>query len=347
MQCPALGRGPRCVASVLIDSWDACGLRIVLGDESYLSEVSWSKVQVGQFYAKKELAEILGETTLPPVREGVFTCRKSDGYILFVNLDKATAKPEHKFNDFFNGDRFEWDSQPRQHMETKAIVDVVSGVRQVHLMARVHPKIKSKSQPFVYCGRMAFEGHDPTTTRPVHMTFKALDYRRDLAPSHPLQVVYDWTPDQAGRQSPYLAAEPGPIWERSKPTAPPEETERTAEVTQRVGQDWFRKEQLRKWGGRCVVTGCTVASILEAAHIVKWADSDEDRLNLNNGLLLSVHVHRLFDAHLLAFTNEGKMVRSRELDVTQLLALGIPVDTTIQVSPGMVPFLRQHRLKLK
>jgi hypothetical protein len=41
------------------------------------------------------------------------------------------------------------------------------------------------------------------------------------------------------------------------------------------------------------------------------------------------------------------MVRSRELDVTQLQALGIPVDTTIQVSPGMVPFLRQHRLKLK
>ena len=68
-----------------------------------------------------------------------------NGYILFVNLDKATAKPEHKFNDFFNGD-FEWDSQPRQHM-TKAIVDVVNGVRQVHLMTRVLPKIKSKSQP--------------------------------------------------------------------------------------------------------------------------------------------------------------------------------------------------------
>ena len=227
--------------------------------------VSWSQVQVGQFYTKRELAEILGETTLPPVREGVFTCRKSDGYILFVNLDKATAKPEHKFNDFFNGDRFEWDSQPRQHMETKAIVDVVNGVRQVHLMARVLPKIKSKSQPFVYCGRLAFEDHDPRTTRPVHMTFKALDYRRDLAPSHPLQVIYDWKPGQAGRQSPYLAAEPGPIWERTKPSDPPDETERISEVTQRVGQDWFRKEQLRKWGGRCVVTGCTVISILEAA----------------------------------------------------------------------------------
>ena len=62
--------------------------------------MSWEQVKIGNSYTKKELAEILGETTLPPVREGVFSCRKSDGYILFVNLDKASAKPEHKFNDF-------------------------------------------------------------------------------------------------------------------------------------------------------------------------------------------------------------------------------------------------------
>ena len=30
--------------------------------ESYLSRVSWSQVQVGQYYTKKDLAEILGET---------------------------------------------------------------------------------------------------------------------------------------------------------------------------------------------------------------------------------------------------------------------------------------------
>ena len=309
--------------------------------------MSWSQVQVGQFYKKKDLAEILGETTLAKVREGVFTCLQSDGYILFVNLDKASAKPEHKFNDFFNGDRFEWDSQPRQHIKSPTIARIVNGQRKVYLFARVLPKIKSQSQPFVFCGRLEYEGYDPQTRNPVHMTFKALDYRRDLAPSHPLQVIYDWKPGQAGRQSPYLAAEPGPVWERTNPSDPPDETERTSEVTQRVGQDWFRKKQLRKWGGRCVVTGCTVVSILEAAHIVKWADSDADRLNLNNGLLLAVHVHRLFDAHLIAFTDDGKMVRSRELDVDQFQALGIPVDTTIEVSPGMVPFLRQHRLKLK
>lgn len=309
--------------------------------------MSWEQVKIGNSYTKKELAEILGETTLPPVREGVFTCRKSDGYILFVNLDKASAKPEHKFNDFFNGDRFEWDSQPRQHMDTKAIVDVVDGVRKVHLMARIHPKLKSKSQPFVYCGRLAFESHDPKTTRPVHMTFKALDYKTNLPSSHPMRLIYEWTPGSVGRDSAYLIEKRKPRAERSAPQLPPAETERRTEVTQRRGQDWFREEQLKRWNGSCVVTGCTITKILEGAHIVKWSDNDELRLNPSNGLLLAVHVHRLFDANLIAFTDEGKMIRSRELDVSELRLLGIPIDTTIQITRDMLPFIRQHRLKLK
>ncbi|HIE95674.1 MAG TPA: HNH endonuclease [Planctomycetes bacterium] len=48
---------------------------------------------------------------------------------------------------------------------------------------------------------------------------------------------------------------------------------------------------------RCVVTGCTVIAVLEAAHIRPYRRPEDN--DVKNGLLLRADIHTLFDLNLL------------------------------------------------
>jgi len=87
---------------------------------------------------------------------------------------------------------------------------------------------------------------------------------------------------------------------RSLPTVPlahfqqaaaglPRSTEAERMTIQRIGQNLFRTALMEYWDGRCPLTGITDPALLRASHIVPWAscDSDAQRLDVHNGLLLS------------------------------------------------------------
>ena len=68
--------------------------------------------------------------------------------------------------------------------------------------------------------------------------------------------------------------------------------------------------------------------MLIASHIVPWSkcESDEQRLDGANGILLCAHIDKLFDAHLLTFTKKGSKYicqLSPKLDTSLLKSLGI------------------------
>lgn len=65
----------------------------------------------------------------------------------------------------------------------------------------------------------------------------------------------------------------------------------------RPGQGSFRAAMLERYGGECCITGCTVDTLLEAAHIIPYRGDQTN--DVTNGLLLRVDLHRLFDAHLV------------------------------------------------
>lgn len=65
----------------------------------------------------------------------------------------------------------------------------------------------------------------------------------------------------------------------------------------RPGQGNFRAAMLERYGGECCITGCTVDTLLEAAHIIPYRGDQTN--DVTNGLLLRVDLHRLFDAHLV------------------------------------------------
>jgi hypothetical protein len=69
-----------------------------------------------------------------------------------------------------------------------------------------------------------------------------------------------------------------------------------AALVQREGQPKFRRSLLDEYSGKCVITGCNVEALLEAAHIMPYRGAHTN--DVTNGLLLRADLHKLFDLHM-------------------------------------------------
>ena len=90
-----------------------------------------------------------------------------------------------------------------------------------------------------------------------------------------------------------------------------EDTTALRQVVLRRYQGAFRQALLRKRPKRCAITGTNEVSVLEAAHIIPYAERFADRDKQENGLLLRSDIHKLFDAHLISINPE-----TREIEVS-------------------------------
>lgn len=121
-------------------------------------------------------------------------------------------------------------------------------------------------------------------------------------------------------------------------------TQRLQLAKARVGQGLFRKRVI-VLDGACRVTGVTDTRVLVASHIKPWREADNaDRLNGNNGILLSPHVDALFDEELLSFEDDGRMLVHPSLSPDVLYRWSI--DPARRVEPfrqEQRSFLARHR----
>lgn len=128
---------------------------------------------------------------------------------------------------------------------------------------------------------------------------------------------------------------------RAKTVTLPRTTEAERLVIQRIGQDIFRDALMDYWGRRCPLTGITDAALLRASHILPWAEcSDEQRLDVHNGLLLSALWDAAFDKGLVSFADDGQPLASPQLSEAAREALGIAAAPPI---PGLQ---EEHRRNL-
>ena len=304
-------------------------------------------LKVGSKYSKNELVLLLSEPSLSTVREGVYSCKTSSSYLLFVDLEKADKETRFHFDDFFEGDYFHWDSQTTQHIESPKIQSLINGELTPYLLVRIKQKEKSKTLPFVYCGRLAFSEYEEGTARPVHIVFQNIDYD-DFTDNRGLLDIYSWKPSKIGKTTKSNIKKSGSVSStRKNKYRKPNETERTGLVTSRVGQGYFRQQVLQRWDGKCAVTGSDVLSILIASHIIPWSEaSDDERLDVDNGILLSPLYDALFDKHLISFDNEGNILFSPTMSDDHIGQLGISINAKISVKRGMLKYLARHREKL-
>lgn len=125
-----------------------------------------------------------------------------------------------------------------------------------------------------------------------------------------------------------------------------EDTVKESLVQSRVGQGGFRKDLLTYWENQCAVTALKLPEILKASHIKPWKFSNNyERLDPNNGLLLSPHYDEAFDKGFISFADDGSIIFSDRLIEEHVNALGFSSDDTIQkpLTPAQKEYLQYHR----
>ena len=123
------------------------------------------------------------------------------------------------------------------------------------------------------------------------------------------------------------------------------ETDRLAIIRARNGQGLF-KDRVSKIEKRCRITGVENPVHLVASHCKPWRDSsNEERLNGENGLLLTPSIDHLFDRGFISFENTGKLIISPVAHQPSLQRMGVNTDSVNvgDFTSGQKQFLDFHR----
>lgn len=125
-----------------------------------------------------------------------------------------------------------------------------------------------------------------------------------------------------------------------------QETERQAVVLARRGQGLF-KSRVMELERACRITGVTQQEHLRASHCKPWRDaSNEERLDGENGLLLTPTMDHLFDRGFIGFEGNGDLLISPVAHLESLARMGISPDRRKNVgsfSSGQRSYLEYHR----
>lgn len=123
-----------------------------------------------------------------------------------------------------------------------------------------------------------------------------------------------------------------------------DETEKLQLVKSRRGQGIYRKN-LEGFEKACRITDVANRRHLRASHIKPWrASTTFEKLDGNNGLLLSPHIDHLFDQGFISFTDDGALLVSPEADADTLILWWIePEGNYGPFRAEQLPYLAFHR----
>jgi predicted restriction endonuclease len=139
-----------------------------------------------------------------------------------------------------------------------------------------------------------------------------------------------------------------PYEEYSRETALLGDTEAECRQKFRIGQDRFREALMSYWNGTCPLTGIKTPELLRASHIIPWIDckSDQERLNVHNGLLLSALWDAAFDVGLVTFDNFGRALASQKLGLDARTIMNLDSVPILTLTDQHRERLRWHREKI-
>ncbi|MEZ5759088.1 MAG: HNH endonuclease signature motif containing protein [Emcibacteraceae bacterium] len=122
------------------------------------------------------------------------------------------------------------------------------------------------------------------------------------------------------------------------------ETEKAQLIKSRRGQGIFRM-RVSEIETKCRVTSVDDKSFLIASHIKPWRkSSNAERLDGNNGLLLSPHVDRLFDNGWISFSSEGDIICSNPKIIKLMSDWGInPAANVGNFTTAQAEYMKYHR----
>lgn len=126
------------------------------------------------------------------------------------------------------------------------------------------------------------------------------------------------------------------------------ETEGERVQKYRIGQDIFRDALMEFWGAACAVTGISHPELLRASHAKPWArcESNFERLDVFNGLLLSALWDAAFDSGFVTFGADGRAIPSPSLSEKARHELDIETVNHVRLRDEHQPYLEFHRAQI-
>lgn len=125
-----------------------------------------------------------------------------------------------------------------------------------------------------------------------------------------------------------------------------DETEKAALINARRGQGRFRAN-VQRIEEACRITRVDRTEHLRASHCKPWRDSsNEERLDGENGVLLTPSIDHLFDRGFISFANNGRLLISPVAHRRSLERMGVPFDAAFNVgqfTDGQKRHLSFHR----
>lgn len=120
-------------------------------------------------------------------------------------------------------------------------------------------------------------------------------------------------------------------------------TEIESVVKTRIGQSIFKKA-LFAVEKKCKLCGVSDERFLVASHIKPWSQSNnQERLDVNNGLLLCPNHDALFDKSYISFDDKGLILISDSLDEVSKVFLNINKTMNIRMNERQRKYMEWHR----
>ncbi|HWL69447.1 MAG TPA: DUF3427 domain-containing protein [Geminicoccus sp.] len=232
-----------------------------------------------EVYTRADLAERLGISP-GAMGSGVFRRKGSSSVLLFVTEHKSADRTPYE--DRLEGDVLHWQGQEKRGTDSLIIEHAERGLELLVFYRR--QKSEFPGYGFRYLGPFTYVSHQ-TPSGPGASSF-VLQREGTLA-----QPDLSISAQEADEQ----AFDPQNL-EDARTTV-------LRAIKARRGQAEFRRSLMAAYGERCAVTGCAVADVLEAAHILSYRG--EETNHPSNGLLLRTDLHTLFDCDLVSVDPNG------------------------------------------
>ena len=125
-----------------------------------------------------------------------------------------------------------------------------------------------------------------------------------------------------------------------------QETDRQTLIVARRGQGLY-KQRVMQVEDHCRITKVDNPAHLRASHCKPWRDSsNQERLDGENGLLLTPTIDHLFDRGFISFEDSGRLVVSPVAHLPSLSRMGVVTDRPVNVggfTAGQRQYLAYHR----
>ncbi|MFJ7931519.1 HNH endonuclease [Peribacillus sp. NPDC096448] len=120
-------------------------------------------------------------------------------------------------------------------------------------------------------------------------------------------------------------------------------TEKEQIIKSRIGQSTFKKTLLAV-EKKCSLCGVSDERFLIASHIKPWSQSNnQERLDVNNGLLLCPNHDSLFDKGYISFDEDGTIMISDSLDTATKVFLNINATMDIRMNESQQEYMKWYR----